>query len=90
MSSNLLKATYTANISQLCCALDTTGWNMAKPIREMTGTTVRGPMNRMRNPMAPLEPSNTCVREAMTRLPEIYNIKTCRKVLETRYNTFLS
>ena len=56
------------------------GWNIAKPIREMTGTTVRGPMNRMRNPMAPLEPSNTCVREAMTRLPEIYN--DCRKVLE--------
>ena len=44
--------------------------NMDSPIRLTVGMMVSGPMNRIRLPMIPVQPMNTCTRDARMRPPE--------------------
>ena len=42
-----------------------------RPMSEMVGAMVRGPINCMRTPTSPVQPRNSCVRLATIRLPWI-------------------
>ena len=62
-----------------------------RPMSEMVGAMVRGPINCMRTPTSPVQPRNSCVRLATIRLPWICKCIVPKNIelLLFLYNSFV-
>ena len=57
---------------------------MEKPISPIVGTTVSGPIKRMRKPSRPVIPRTACTSDARARLPDNYKKNTILYIYRRR------